>query len=375
MERRAFLKQSAVLTIMVASGHVWKSVAQNWQEVQDSPAFEPWKTWREDSGKGALALVRAAILSSNAYNSQPWLFRVTERQIELYADNRRNLGAFDPYLREMYLSLGCALENLALAGKACGFKTTIRMVPGKLALLSDSPQPVLVSRVSLKASKPEHGELYEAIPHRHTNREPFEASREVPAEFIHELEASTKDKSGVKLLTFTGKEDIDAMVDVIADCSGKFLGDPEVRRSVQPWLRTTQAQIEQRRDGFLLDPKNSRNATLEAYANLMRTGRLFGLIAVRDRYDKRLTLRAGRVWQRAHLLAAARGLAARPANGAVEIMDHERRLNKPPEAGERLVKFTGDRSWEPTFMFYMGYASVPASASVRRPVQDVEMRG
>ena len=72
------------------------------------------------------------------------------------------------------------------------------------------------------------------------------------------------------------------------------------------------------------------------------SGRVFGLIAVRDRYDRPETIRAGRIWQRAHLLATARGLAARPANAAVEVIDNERRLNLEPKTSARLAQFTGD---------------------------------
>ncbi len=62
-----------------------------------------------------LALVAAGILASNPHNTQPWIFRVTDTQIDILADTRRHLGTFDPYLREMHLGLGCAVENMALA--------------------------------------------------------------------------------------------------------------------------------------------------------------------------------------------------------------------------------------------------------------------
>ena len=60
----------------------------------------------------------------------------------------------------------------------------------------------------------------------------------------------------------------------------------------------------------------------------MLSAPLIGFIAVRDRYDQEQCLRAGRIWQRAHLPATARGLAARPSNEAVEMVDHERALGQ-----------------------------------------------
>lgn len=373
MDRRSFLKHTGVMTVMLAAGEVWRSFGEELPEFGDGAAFEPWKTWKQDAKEGPLSLVRAAILSANAYNSQPWLFRLTASRIEIYADLKRNLGAFDPYLREMYFSLGCALENLLIAAAAEGYQASAKLEPGSLLQVHALTKPALVSSIKLKQGKAARSELYAVIPHRHTNREPFDAGRPVPAAFVGELETSVHDQPSVRMFTFTGKEEINKIVEVVASASGKFLGDAEVRRGVQPWIRTTSAQIQQFRDGALIDARASRNGTLEAYASLMRTGRLFGIIAVRDRYNRAQTLCAGRIWQRAHLLATARGLAARPANGTVELIDHQRQRNERPEAAASLTEFTHDAAWEPTFMFYMGYATVPAPASARRAVQDVEL--
>ena len=113
MKRRAFLKGVGVLTILVAGGVVWRAYDQGVFSIGQGPAYEPWKNWRMESSPKSLALVRAAILAANPHNTQPWWFKVEERRIELYADTVRNLGSFDPYLREMHLGLGCAVENPA----------------------------------------------------------------------------------------------------------------------------------------------------------------------------------------------------------------------------------------------------------------------
>ena len=36
----------------------------------------------------------------------------------LLADTARNLGSFDPYLRELHIGLGCAIENMVRARPA-----------------------------------------------------------------------------------------------------------------------------------------------------------------------------------------------------------------------------------------------------------------
>jgi hypothetical protein len=105
------------------------------------------------------------------------------------------------------------------------------------------------------------------------------------------------------------------------------------------------------------------------YATQMQSANLIGLIAVRDRFDVRQSLLAGRVWQRAHLLAAARGVGARPCNEAVEMIDHERFHGKPPARQTQLSKVIGDPAWQPTFLFLMGYPTQRAHSSPRRPAE------
>jgi hypothetical protein len=103
----------------------------------------------------------------------------------------------------------------------------------------------------------------------------------------------------------------------------------------------------------------------------MLSAPLIGIIAVRDRYDREDCLRAGRIWQRAHLLATARGVAGRPCNEAVEMIDHEKALGKPARVGGLLAEVLGDSAWQPTFVFYMGYPTLTARASPRRPLENV----
>ena len=107
--------------------------------------------------------------------------------------------------------------------------------------------------------------------------------------------------------------------------------------------------------------KVATRSARDNYSELMLSAPLIGLIAVRDRYDQDQCLQAGRVWQRAHLLATARGLAARPSNEAVEMVDHERALGSPASREALLSAITDDRTWQPTFVFIYGL-SQPVSA-------------
>lgn len=369
MKRRQFLKDAATVTVMFAHGQAWRACAKTLPDVGMDGAFEPWKTWRS-TRTGPLALVRAAILSANAFNTQPWLFRVSEFQIELYADTRRNLGAFDPYFRELHLSLGCALENLVLAAGANRYRTTVMLPPGRLDSTVARPAPELVARVGLAAGWTRKDELYESIPHRHTNRAPFQPKRPVPESLRAELTSLAAEAKDARLYLYTSERNRKELVQLVIG-SSRMMTDPAVRAGTRPWFRLTKDAWRKSPDGIYAGPGGDAVSSLDQYAALMMTAPLFGLIAVRDRYDRAQTVSAGRLWQRAHLLATARHLAARPANGAVEMIDQERRLQLPPRMTGSLAEFTGDPTWQPTFMFYMGYPTRAAPASARRDVRSV----
>jgi hypothetical protein len=84
VERRQCLRGAGVVTVAVVGGGVWRAYDQGVFGAGQGPAYEPWKDRRNNSDKGTIALVRAAILAASPHNTQPWLFKVTNSSIELY---------------------------------------------------------------------------------------------------------------------------------------------------------------------------------------------------------------------------------------------------------------------------------------------------
>jgi nitroreductase len=374
IRRRQFLGGAAVVIVTATGATTCFSQSPDFAHSGAGPQYEPWKTWREDSKNGPLVLVRAAILASNAFNAQPWLFKVTPTRIDLYADISRNLGLFDPYLRDMHLSLGCALENLMLAAAANVYRASLFLQPKRLALLSTDQTPQLVAQINLSPGELVSSDLYDAIPYRHTNRNLFDTRREFPPNFLEKLALLTSDEKRVKMFLFLAQHEREQLADTIETAARTNMNDSDVRAGIQPWFRTSEEQLQTLRDGeFVAQNTTKLQAPQPSYQQLLLSGRLFGILAVRDRYDQEQTLRAGRIWQRAHLLATTQGIAARPDNAAVERIDYERRLGLEPLQSARIAELTGDAQWQPTMMFYMGYPTIPATAAARRPVEDVEL--
>jgi nitroreductase len=391
VRRRAFLKGTGIVTVAVLGGGVWRACDQGVFSVGEGPAYEPWKDWRSSGSDVPLALVRAAILAASPHNTQPWLFKITDSAIELHIDTQRNVGALDPYLREEHIGMGCALENMLLAAPANGYAATPEFFRGKLGPIPAEPSTQLLARVSLASGKREENELYNAIPLRHTNRGPYDPHRAISPDFMDALQHLADGYMDVKLFLFTAEADRKKIAEISSAANAEIYSDPDVQHGSERWVRTKWSSVQKYRDGLTIDAFGlppiataiakmmsvrmlrwaASRSTENGYLNLMLSAPLIGFIAVRDRYAQEQCLQAGRVWQRAHLFATAHGLAARPCNEAVEMVDHERALSRPASRAALLNEICADPTWQPTFVFYMGHPKLSAHASPRRPVEAV----
>ncbi len=384
--RRSVLKAAGSLTILAAAGGVWRCVDAGVFGAGSGPAFAPWDDWRAGMNDGPLALVRAAILAASPQNSQPWRFRVSPTRIELHADPLRSLGASDPFLREMHLALGCALENMLLAARAQGFAAEVELAAGRIDG-SVPPAPVVV--LSLRRAEPVYTPLATAIPLRHTNRGPYDMGRSLSPETLSAIDALVPDIDGVRLVLFTDTEQRAAFGAEVLGAAEAILGDAVMLAAQDVWFRGEWSAVQAERDGLIPDaagipgletailkflPRAESGVRGDRWLRQLREVQVpatpaFGLIAVRDLYDRAQALRAGRAWQRLHLWAASRGLALQPVNAPLERVDRERQLGVEPVTSRRLAGFTGDPAWQPTFAFRAGYPLQPAAASPRRPVE------
>jgi hypothetical protein len=390
MTRRKFLQYFGVSTVAVAGGLVWRAADQGVFSAGEGPAFEAWDTWRTDMSEGPLALVRAGILAANPHNTQPWLFQVTPQAVELYADTQRHLGTMDPFLREMHLGLGCALENMRLAAEALGYQADLSLEEGELSTDVAGTGMRRVATLALSPASPRPSVLYEAIPDRRTNRYPY-TGETLADGMLSTLQELNTDEDVLVFLYPAGSSAFGQLKEGTEAGVRFIVGDEHMAQDSYAWFPLSWDELQRDKAGVYIDTAGispllravvkmvpgmpSQSAVDSGWVtdatHQMETASAAGILAVRSLYDVPQTLRAGRLWQRMHLWATTQGLAMQPHNEMAEVVDRERQLGLPPHMAQRLATLTGDASWFPTFIFRLGRSTVHPLPSARRPVTDV----
>jgi hypothetical protein len=385
MKRRTFLKTAGVVTVLVVGTSVFLHLSDRGVfSTGQGAAYEPWKNWRSGKSEGSLTLVRAAILAANPHDTQPWLFRVSESRIEMFADPIRRIGTIDPYLREMYVGLGCALENLLLAADANGYSY-------HLSLLPEQSNPNYVARIDLSTGQASESDLYRAIPDRHTNRGAYVKEKQVSSTVLEQLKSLGNNEIDVKLFWFATEAERHHVGDLIIQATEAIIADREQSRDSAKWFRATWKDLNHYRDGITLDatgspwytralakvlppqsPEKNDQFWLKTVKEVsIATASAFGILAVRDRSDRAQMLRCGRIWQRIHLWATVQGLAMQPLNQMPERATREEVLGIQPQFGNVLQELTGGSEWQALMVFRTGYPTTEALLSPRRSIEQV----
>jgi hypothetical protein len=381
--RRTLLKYGAGALLVGAGALAWRAWDQGVFRTGEGAAYAPWDYWNDGAADAPQRLVAAAILAASPHNTQPWRFRIGPDLVDLFADRARNIGSIDPFLREMHMGLGCALENLLLAAVASGWRP-------RLALLPDPINRSHVARVELARGDASTSPLHAAIGQRHTNRGPY-APRPLEPSVFAELEALGAELPQLAVRWFATEAQRREVGAHIVDATAAIVADEAQSRDSAAWLRGSWQEVQARRDGLTIDalalpgwlrvagkilpPVSVERADrmwLDATREVqVSTAAAFGLLLARDAGDDAQRLQGGRLWQRMHLWAHTRGLAMQPLNQLPERADRERSEALAPRFTSVLRSLVGRDDWQVLMPFRLGYPMMPGLRSPRRAIDQV----
>jgi len=301
-------------------------------------------------------MVRYAVLAPSNRNSQPWRFTVGSDQITLHADLSRWQHVSDSYQRELYISLGCALENLLIALEHFGFGHYVTRCPDAEDD-SIAAQVAVLDRAVISPFRT--ADMFKAIVHRRTNHGRY-TGRSVASEDLRKLRDCNADGD---LTLFLTRDDAirhyvgglmlkgDALGlsnrkyrEEFAECigSGNFGG---------PWLLSRAQQ-------FAVAYLGVGQGIARGNYRALDTSPVFGLISGITGH-RPLQMKAGQVLERLYLAATARGLSLQPISQLLEIEKVRVAFAKRFRAGG-----------VPLIPFRLGYADTPPQPTPRRPLED-----
>lgn len=180
-------------------------------------------------GTDLKALVAAASLAPSSHNTQPWLFRIDGRTVDLLADRTRALPVNDPEDRELTISCGCALFNLRVASAAAGLAARVELLP-------DAADADLLARVHLAPAADARAlsELSAAMTERRTYRERFAATA-VDAPKLDVL-ADAVASEGAMLTVLEGDRQRQDAAALVAEGDAVQWANASWRRELAAWM-------------------------------------------------------------------------------------------------------------------------------------------
>lgn len=308
----------------------------------------------------AADLIRYATLAANGHNAQPWRFRVTSEDIAVLPDFSRRTSVVDPDDHHLFVSLGCATENLSIAAASRGRSGSASFNPENRSVL-----------VSTTAGRSENGDLVAAIPKRQSTRTEYDGQPLTTAQLASLHTAASV--PGVETVFVLERRQLAQIRDLVVAGNSAQMADLAFVRELRKWLRFSPKRALEFADGLfsacsgnpvaperlgklmfdLLFHASSEN---DRYARHMKSSS--GVVVfVADRADPEHWIRAGRACQRFALTATSMGLQCAFMNQPVEV------AGLRPELAA-LLGFAGQR---PDLVLRFGRGpTLPYSA--RRPV-------
>ncbi len=308
-------------------------------------------------------LIRYATLAPNSHNTQAWRFAVAPGRITILPDFTRRTPVVDPDDHHLFISLGCAAENLALAGSGGGF-------PGDLAFDPSSGSIAYRHHFATAETSP----LFDAIPHRQSTRAEYDGRAVTKADLATLLAVAAI--PGVDTVMITDRPHIDRIRDLVIAGNSAQLADPAFVKELKSWLRFSPRYALQTGDG--LYAAASGNPKFPEWLGQRAFDQFFTAKSENDKYARQLNssvgvvifsgqrddrehwVQAGRACQRFALQATALGLKHAFINQPVEV----------PALRPQLAALVGLSGRRPDIVMRFGYGPL-LPYSPRRPVNSV----
>jgi len=327
------------------------------------------RTWRAGSLVGtegaALSqeLVRYATLAPSSHNTQCWKFALEDKAITILPDLSRRCHVVDPDDHHVYVSLGCAAENLIQAALAHGLKAEASFDATRNAV-----------RVTLAPTPAQVSPLFWAIPARQCTRGDYDGKPLSNEELDLLQRAGTS--NGVRMLLWTERSAMERVLDYVVQANTAQMADPAFVKELKSWIRFNGPEAVRTRDGLF--SVASGNPSIPAWLGELAFGWFFTPKGENDKYAQQIRSSAGiavfvgQIADKSHWVDVGR-CYERFALQATALGIRNAFLNQPVEVGSVRPQFAtaiGLAELRPDLVVRFGRGPTLPS-SLRRPVQAV----
>jgi hypothetical protein len=267
-------------------------------------------------------LVRCATLAPSSHNTQCWRFAIEPQRISILPDLTRRCPAVDSDDHHLFVSLGCAAENLAQAALAHGLMAQRAFDAAREAVI-----------IALEPTPPARTPLYQAIAERQCTRGEYDAKPLSNAELGVLQQAGSSDK--VDLILLTDKPALERVLEQVVQGNTAQMADPAFVAELKAWLRFSGADAVRLGDGLfaaasgnpvvpewlgsmLFDWVFTPKSENDKYAKHVRSSAGIAVFAAKSA-DKAGWVDAGRCYERFALQATALGVRNAMLNQPVEV--------------------------------------------------------
>jgi hypothetical protein len=307
-------------------------------------------------------IIRYATLAANGHNAQAWKFALLSNGVEIHPDYSRRLSAVDPADRELWISLGCALENLLIASRAMGYAPAVTY-----------PDALDSIQINLTADSPHGSPLFEAIPFRQNTRTEYD-SKPIAGSHLDQLRKLPLEP-GIDLHTKVDRAGLAILSDFVHEATISQYADKPFLNELIHWLRFNKKEALASSDGlyslctgnpavprwlgqmFVNGAKPQDMADADVKKLHSSAGAFLITSASAGKAD---WVRTGQVYQRLALMMTSLNIKSAFLNQPLEV----------ESVRSKLRTSLGLGSASPQLLVRFGYASA-MPRSLRRPVEQV----
>jgi hypothetical protein len=277
------------------------------------------------NGETIKNILSYAIRAPSTHNSQPWLFKLKTSGVDVFYDEKYLLPQADPTTRDMYISIGCMLENMSIASQNLNYLSEINYGPfgekTKIAEVYFRP----ISQIS-DLDK----ELFNIIPKRVNARGKF-LNEKISDDLVKNIDSIIKNDDSIEVDFISSKEKIEKIALITQEAMHIAYNNISFRKEMSKWLNSNFSRKKEGLPGYSLKMPLLVSIFIPIIVRFFNIGKFLGylnfksistapLVIIFSSPDDNLSwLRVGRLAERTMLYVQSNGYQSSIYVGSIEM--------------------------------------------------------